>query len=240
MEKIGFQPQMLDFLLENKLHDSKEWYDAHKAQYQKLVKEPFYRLAERMTPQMLKIDSQFMTEPARMLSRIRRDTRFTKDKSLYRDHAWIIFARSKKNWSSAPAYYVGINQDCWEYGCGFYEASTETLQIMRDMVRNEDPVFLKAYHALQKCSRFSFYGEEYKRPKFPDAPEKYQPWLNRKSAGVSCDRMDFETLFEGNFFEELMEDITTIAPYYHFLWAAESKRIHRLSVQNAQESCQEG
>ena len=47
-----------------------------------------------MTPEMVKIDPQFVTVPSRMVSRVRRDTRYTKDKTLYRANMWLFFPQS--------------------------------------------------------------------------------------------------------------------------------------------------
>ena len=88
-----FCRETFEFLFENRLKDSKEWYDAHKPERQKLVTEPLLALSASLGPAMLEMDSQLVTEPRRTISRLRRDTRYTKDKSLYRDVIWCVFLR---------------------------------------------------------------------------------------------------------------------------------------------------
>ena len=78
----GFSSEALKFLLENRFNNSKEWYDSHKAIYKQYVYNPFVQLVEELAPTMLEIDSQIITVPSKLISRVRRDTRFTKDKSL--------------------------------------------------------------------------------------------------------------------------------------------------------------
>ena len=88
----------LDFLFENKLNNSKEWYHAHKKEYTELVLRPLAELVVKLKPTMLELDPDLIVEPrvTRSISRIYRDTRFSKDKSLYRDNMWLIFIRDKK------------------------------------------------------------------------------------------------------------------------------------------------
>ena len=89
----GFSDKTLRFLLENRMNNSKQWYDSHKDEYKRYVYDPFVELVNELAPAVLQIDSQIITIPSRIISRTRRDTRFTKDKTMYRDNAWIVFAR---------------------------------------------------------------------------------------------------------------------------------------------------
>lgn len=225
MIQKGFTPQMLDFLAENHLRNSKPWYDEHKDTCHTLVTEPFYQLVEQMTPTMLAIDSNFVVQPSRCLSRVRRDTRFTRNKDLYRDHMWITFRHPKKRLGESLCYYFGIDQDSWSYGVGYYDMPRMVLTECQQMILREDRSFQQAYKALQN-SRFSLYGQDYKRPRFPDAPERYQEWLNKKWFEVHVASTDFDQLFRGEYFEPMMHDIQQIAPLYHFLRRAEQTVRH--------------
>ena len=50
-----FTPQMLDFLAENHIRNSKVWYEEHKADCRRLAIEPFYHLTEHLAPTMLEM-----------------------------------------------------------------------------------------------------------------------------------------------------------------------------------------
>ena len=86
----GFSAEGVDLLQLNRLQNSKEFYDAHKDEIKRLSIRPFHELIAEMTPEMVKIDPQFVTVPSRMVSRVRRDTRYTKDKTLYRANMWLF------------------------------------------------------------------------------------------------------------------------------------------------------
>ena len=112
----------LDFLFENKLNNSKEWYHAHKKEYTELVLRPLAELVVKLKPTMLELDPDLIVEPrvTRSISRIYRDTRFSKDKSLYRDNMWLIFIRDKKLYEGPPGFYVDISPRGLSYGMGYY------------------------------------------------------------------------------------------------------------------------
>ncbi|MDO5548481.1 MAG: DUF2461 domain-containing protein [Eubacteriales bacterium] len=217
-----FTPQMLDFLAENHIRNSKEWYEAHKKEYRELVVQPYHELVERMAPTMTAIDPLFVTQPSRCLSRVRRDTRYTKNKDLYRDHAWIVFRHARKRLGSALSYYFGVDQDAWSYGVGYYDIPRDVLAECQDMILKEDRYFRDAFAAVQG-SDFLLEGERYKRLKYPDAPEKYQDWLSRKQLSISFTSEDFDLLFAGEFYDKMITDIQKMQPFYEFLQKAEER-----------------
>ena len=114
---MPFSQKSLDFLFENRLHDSKEWFLEHKNEYETLVKAPLVELSAALGPVMLELDPQLTTDPAvgKTISRIRRDTRFTHDKSLYRDNMWIVYKRGKMYGREVPGLYFEVFSDCLLY-----------------------------------------------------------------------------------------------------------------------------
>ena len=66
----GFYAEGVDLLQLNRLQNSKEFYDAHKDEIKRLSIRPFHELIAEMTPEMVKIDPQFVTVASRMVSRV--------------------------------------------------------------------------------------------------------------------------------------------------------------------------
>ena len=110
--------ETLDFLLENRLHDSRAWFEAHRADYERLVKRPMQDLCVALAPAAVAIDPLLITEPkiGKCISRIFRDTRFSRDKSIFRDHMWCVFAREKKEHGSTMGLYFEISPAGFSYG----------------------------------------------------------------------------------------------------------------------------
>ena len=104
---MPFSAQSLDFLFENMLNDSKLWYNEHKEDYKKLIVQPFAELVNEMTGTMLEIDEQFICDPKK-ISRLYRDARYARGKSIFRDYVWYSF-RHPKGEAPLPEFYFSIS-----------------------------------------------------------------------------------------------------------------------------------
>ena len=74
-----------------RFNNNKEFMAEHRAQYQRMMRDPHYRFIEALTPTMLSIDPQMEVRLTKRC-RIFRTHGFA-DKSPYRDHHWIAFRR---------------------------------------------------------------------------------------------------------------------------------------------------
>lgn len=225
---MPISPKTLDFLFENRLNNSKEWFHSHKADYETYVLQPLVELVEQLTSTMLEIDPSFIIIPkcTKTISRIYRDTRFSKDKSLYRSNMWLTFMRDKKLYHGCPAYYVDISGEGYECGVGYYKASSETIRTYREMILNREPSFLRAKECLEKMDGFTHYNDLLKRSKAPDQPADIRDWLDRRGIGVSKLSQDFDTMFSPQFAQALSGDLLGLKPIYEFYQAVEARRAH--------------
>ena len=82
----GFTDETIQFFLDLKFHNSTEFFHSQHDRYLETVQSPFYEMIREMAPAMLKIDPEMEIRPFKCLSHIHRDTRFSRDKSPYRDH----------------------------------------------------------------------------------------------------------------------------------------------------------
>lgn len=217
----GFTSEALRFLFENKINDSKVWYDEHKDQYKEYVYTPFAELIMELAPAVTEIDANLITIPSRIISRVRRDTRFTKDKSMYRDNAWFSLLRDKSKMSASLCFWFELNQKGSSYGVGYYGASTESMSRMREMIIDGHPAFIKALRCYESQNEFSIGGEMYKRSKFPNQPENLKSWLDRKNIYFECVQNDFKLGFSKELPEILKQGYNTLNPIYDFLCAVE-------------------
>ena len=141
----GFRPEALAFLRQIKENNSKPWYEEHKGEYREYLLHPFQDLVTDLAPAMTAIDRQLVTIPTvgKTLSRIYRDTRFSKDKSKYRDAMWLVFRRSNRDWTQMPAFYFELTPGWYRYGMGFYSALPATMARFREKIDSDPAAFLK-------------------------------------------------------------------------------------------------
>lgn len=219
-----FSEKTLEFLFENRLHDSKEWYHEHKDLQKKYVTEPFTELIAKLEPTMAIIDLRIDCNPKR-ISRIYRDVRFTKDKSTYRDNMWCTFGAPKAESHELPSFYFGVSPRGYDYGLGYYSADRYTMEAVREMILENNKSFREAKKAYNSQNKFVFGGELYKRNRFPEQPPENCEWLNRKNIFFFYSNSDVKPLFQENLYKEVAADYLTLAPVYKFLVNAEERAL---------------
>ena len=160
----GFSRETLAFLRENRRRNSKSWFEEHRHAYERHLLGPMRALAVDLTPLMAQIDPEIETRPHRVVSRIHRDTRFSKDKSLYKLSMWLAFKRPVERWHGLPAYYFELFPDGYRFGMGFYEISRDTMDKVRRAVREKPALVREELAVLRKLPGMHLAGESYKRP----------------------------------------------------------------------------
>src|SRR5437667_4149410 len=94
-------------------HNRKEWMEANRDRYRATIVQPFRRLLEELAPTALELDSRFDTSgrAGANFSRINRDIRFAKDKTLYKNHRYVKFSVSPPVKRETGPLYVGLTVD---------------------------------------------------------------------------------------------------------------------------------
>ena len=218
----GFTKEAPKFLFENKLNNSKDWYDSHKGDYRKFVYDPFVELIKELAPVMTEIDGKIITVPSKLISRVRRDTRFSKDKSLYRDNVWLVFLRDKSQMSTSPCFWFEISQKGSSYGIGYYGAETGAMAKMREMIMDRHPAFQSALSCYEAQKEFVIGGDMFKRSRFPDQPENLILWLDRKNIYFESVQNDFKLAFSKELPDILKKGYKRLKPIYDFLCLVEA------------------
>ena len=211
----GFSPESLQFLRDIKANNNKEWFEGHRSDYEQHLLAPLRALTAALTPLMLSIDSDLITTPARVISRIHRDTRFSHDKSPYKTALWLTFKRPLTDWQDAPAFFFELGSDCWRYGMGFYAASRETMDRLRQLIERKPAEFERMIAFLDEQDRFAVEGEQYKRIINPAVPDHLRTWHQRKSVYlVFCCQSDNQ-LYGMYLLKELIIGFSLLEPLYH-------------------------
>ncbi len=214
----GFTPATLDFLQSLAANNEKAWFEAHRAEYEQYLLAPMKSLVAELAGPLLAIDPELVTTPARAISRIHRDTRFSRNKSPYKSTIWLTFKRPVKEWQDAPCYFFELAPDSYRFGMGFYSAARETMDRLREAIECRPAEFQKATAFYARQDRFVLEGERYKRPLRPDLPDSLQEWHGRKSLYLVCNRQPDASLFMRRLADDLRQGFTLLAPFYGYLW----------------------
>ncbi len=215
MEYKGITRDSLFMLADNRFRDSKAYYEEHKEEIKSNVTVPMRQLAGIIGEELLAVDPLMNTIPTKMVSRVRRDTRYTKDKSLYRENMWIMFMRDKHEWRGYPCMWFEVTPREYTLGVGFYGDESGLMATYRKALRERPDEFKKAVKSCLKAGAM-FSSRKYKRP-FPDCPEGLEEFYNAKNFFFIAYEQNLEDLEDNKIVEIMRGTYKAYTPMYKFL-----------------------
>ena len=211
----GYTEQTRAFFMALRFNNNREFFQSERQWYLQSVREPSLALAEALAPTVEAIDPRMETRPHRALARVNRDTRFSRDKSPYRDHVWISFRRPEEERGRVPSFFVEVGVEGVFYGMGAYAPERARMNALRRHLRlaPEEPEALLA--ELGEC--FTLYGETYKRLAVPEGlPEALVPLYIRKSYYWERS-LPFGRACSAALAAELAADLSRLKPLYDYM-----------------------
>ena len=218
---VGFTTKTIEFLTNLQANNNKQWFEAHRGEYERYLLSPMRALVEELAPTILMIDPLLDISPRidKTISRIHRDVRFSKDKSPYRTTLWIVFKHNRKDWQDTPGFFMEFSVGKYRYGSGFYSASKRTMDRLRDMIDTDPQAFLETV-AFLKSGPFELEGVTYKRVLDPSKTGVLLDWYQRRNCYVVRNREMDRLFFSRKLADELSDAFITMKPLYDFLWKA--------------------
>lgn len=212
----GFTPATIQFFKDLQDNNYKEWFEEHRSVYDNELVKPFKELISTLTPTMYNIDSQFELRPHRVLSRIYRDVRFSKNKDPYKTCLWMSFQVPTPDWVNIPGFFMELNAETYFYGMGLFAPKKKTMDALRDSIAYDAKEFQAQTQKILDRG-FVIYGDEYKRPIPNELSEYFQPWVQRKNLYVGKNLPINEDVFSPKFAEIIREDYESLVWLYDFL-----------------------
>lgn len=212
----GVSADSMFLLAENRFQDSKLFYEEHKPVINAQVVQPLRLLAADLTPAMLNVDPLLESR----VSRVRRDTRFTKDKSLYRENMWVAFSRDKRAWNwCVPSFYVDFSLAGAAWGLGFGSATPAVMKCLRHRAEQDIPRAMAAIEQAQTAG-FVMEGTPYaRRRSTEETPSCLCPLYDCKNIAFSRhEKPDF--MGDSALPDELLKGFRALVPVYHLFTEA--------------------
>jgi len=213
----GLTEDTYQFFWEIAFQNHRDFFEANRDRYKTVVQKPLLQLAEMLTQTALEIDPSFNVRPAAVVSRIRRDTRYSKDKSPYRDHAWLGYKPHEQRTSISFVVYAEFERDSYGYGMGMYAPEPQLMQAFRNRILARPQQFLSLVNDPAFCEKFTLVGESFKRIRFTDADEKIRPWLNLRRISFQYSSPAVSRTMQPEIFNEIQAAFLLMKPVYRFL-----------------------
>ena len=202
-----------------KFHNNAEFFHENHDRYVETVQTPFYEMIEDLAPDMKKIDPFMEIRPHRCLSRIHRDTRFSKDKSPYRDHHWFLFRKAGEPREKSLFYYFEFGPDRLSWGMGIWGENRELMDLFRKKIRANPEGVLALIEDMNLPARHLFLGgSTFRRMEVPpEVPQQLKPWYTGKEIYIGRFEPPFQWAYSEKILKEVRKDFKTIAPLYQLL-----------------------
>lgn len=215
----GLTEDTYRFFWELAFNNNRAFMEQNRARYRESVYEPLRALTDALSPTVLAIDSRLSTRYTQVISRINRDTRYTHDKSPYRDHAWLGFRFPGVRTGAGFVIYAEFERESYGYGMGMYAPNPEVMNELRARILARPALFASLVDEPRFHSLFTLEGEAYKRPHYTDAdaPKPVLPYVNLRNLSFCFSSNDLSRTMRPEIADEIIDAFLTLKPVYRFL-----------------------
>lgn len=216
----GVPDETVVFLRSLAAHNDREWFQAHRGDYEAFWLEPAMELVEAIGGKLRRFAPDVMVEPRvnGSIFRINRDVRFSKDKRPYKTHLDLWFAESKTGEKRAPGYWFRLTPDGVSLGAGYHHFEPEILDRYRHAV--VDPTrgaaLAKAVAAVRKAG-YDVGSERYKRVPRGFDPEHPRADLLRHDGLIAWGELPVEDARSPKFPGEVVAHYRKLAPIQRWM-----------------------
>lgn len=134
----GFSDRTFEFFMAIAHNNTREFFHENHAWYEESVRGPLKELCCDLAPALLALDPLLEVRPAKALSHINRDLRFSNDKSPYRDYMWLGFHRAGTDKEEAFHIYADIGSESVHIGAGTWGDDRRWMKALRDIITRDE------------------------------------------------------------------------------------------------------
>lgn len=205
-------------------NNSREWFHAHKADYERHVRAPFQRLLTDLQPLLAHTSMHYRSEPATVggsLFRIHRDTRFANDKAPYKSWQGARLFHERRRQVEAPSFYIHLQPGKCFVGAGLWHPQPDTLRRVRHFILDNPGGWKVAAHQPAFRKRFDLDDSQMLVRTPRGFPQDFQfvDDLRRRNF-VAIRALEDQLFTRPELLRSLGRDLTTMAPFVDYLCAA--------------------
>ena len=223
MDDRYFSKQTFDFLAALAENNNREWFDAHRQDFEDVVRTPALAFISDMANEMPAISPHFRAlskKAGGSLMRIHRDIRFGKDKTPYKTNIGIQFRHEVGKDIHAPGYYVHIEPGGCFVGVGLWRPDADALLKIREAIVKNGDAWVAARDDKTFNKHFMLEGDTLANaPRGYDKDHPLVEDLKRKDF-ISLAELRDATVTSKDFRSQVVERFRQAGPYMRFLCKA--------------------
>ncbi len=218
-----FTRSTFGFLQDLSENNDREWFNENKDRYLAAVQEPALDFITSFSGPLGKISPHFVADARAVggsMFRIHRDTRFSKDKTPYKENTGVQFRHEAAKDAHAPGYYLHIQPGECFIGVGLWRPETSVAYQIRNHITEHPDAWKKATRRKPFTDVFEMAGESLVRPPkgFPDDHPLIDD-LKRKDF-IASRRLTQKEVTASDFLETFTGHCRAATPFMRFLCQA--------------------
>jgi uncharacterized protein (TIGR02453 family) len=186
-----FTPETIKFLRGLKRHNDRDWFEARRDIYERALRQPMLALAEEISHAMESFAPDHVRPANKVVMRIYRDTRFSKNKLPYKTHLAAWWARRGMEKTSGGGFYLQVGIDGVLAASGCYMPQRDQLLAIRRWMSAHHSTYRAETARLMKSKLLAFTAIDAsaltRMPKGFAADDPADELLRAKSWGVHAE-----------------------------------------------------
>ena len=178
----GFPAEAVTFFRGLRKNNTREWFQSRKEIFDTKIRAVMEELVGLINADLGKFAPMHIAEPKKAIYRIYRDTRFSNDKTPYKDHIAANFPRLGMEKHSAAGFYFSVSDKEVEVAGGLYMPGPAELLAIRTQIADQHERFGKIVRNKKVIEFFGpLAGTALTRvPKGFDAAHPAADWIRMK------------------------------------------------------------
>ena len=208
-----FSEQTVEFLWNLRLNNSREWFQAHRDEYEALMHRPTKDLANALFDHLR--DKYPKHDWNLHISRIYRDARRLYGRGPMQDHLWFTLWADREE-DAAPAFWFSFTPDGWDCGMGCWSSGRNTvMERFRAQVKLDPAPAEQLAKKLAKQDLFVLDGESYHKRRMETTP-LLQSWVDKKWLGLEHRAPHDEISLSDRLFPFIRDGWDWLMPFYTY------------------------
>lgn len=227
----GFPPEGIEFFAKLMRNNRREWFQPRKETFETQLKQPMRELVQALNGALKGFAPEYVTDPDKAIYRIYRDTRFSKDKTPYKDHVAASFFRRGSTGHGSGGFYCAVSNKEVAVGGGIYMPEPETLLAIRHHIAHHQEELRRILRAKAVRTLLGdLYGEQLTRVPKGWPQDHPAADLLRFKRFILYVELPAELATSRDLYPEIVKRFRALAPFLAFLTAAVPTRKERPDV----------